>query len=232
MKNLSVYDNKFLNTNSRGVRGTKECLYEKDEDITRILILGDSYTFGAEVGDTETFSFYLQETLPQTEVINFGVHGYGHDQMLIYYRKEGVKYNPDIVILGFIFDDMVRNILKFKDYSKPMFISKNGELKLQNVPVPPPEKTLKKERFRLKLVDLLYILYHKISWKNGKNTKKMYQKSTFILKELIDEIEDSGATPVFIYLPSYYQLDLFPKETIPPYANTEDYKKEKSTGEE
>jgi hypothetical protein len=36
-----------------------------------------------EVSDDETYSFYLQEMLPQAEIINMGAHGYGHDQMLI-----------------------------------------------------------------------------------------------------------------------------------------------------
>jgi hypothetical protein len=42
------------------------------------LILGDSFTFGDEVSDNETYSYYLQQMLPHTEVINMGVHGYGH----------------------------------------------------------------------------------------------------------------------------------------------------------
>ena len=36
----------------------------------------------------------LQALLPKTEVINLGVHGYGHDQMLIRFNEEGVKYHP------------------------------------------------------------------------------------------------------------------------------------------
>jgi hypothetical protein len=50
--------------------------------------------------------------------INMGVHGYGHDQMLILFGEEGVKYEPDIVILGFLPLDMARNVLKFRDFAK------------------------------------------------------------------------------------------------------------------
>ena len=50
---------------------------------------------------------YFQELLPQAEVINFGVHGYGHDQMLIFFKEEGVKYKPDVVILGFVYQDLL-----------------------------------------------------------------------------------------------------------------------------
>ena len=53
-------------------------------------MLGDSFTFGEDVGDDETYSHHLEQLLPGTEVINLGVHGYGHDQMLIYLREEGI----------------------------------------------------------------------------------------------------------------------------------------------
>ena len=55
--------------------------------------------------------------LPQAEIINMGVHGYGHDQMLIFLKEEGIKYKPDIVLLGFLHMDMFRNMLDFRDFS-------------------------------------------------------------------------------------------------------------------
>jgi hypothetical protein len=67
-----------------------------------------SFTFGQEVGDDETWSCFLQNLLPGSEVINFGVQAYGHDQMLLYLQEEGIKYHPDIVILGFVSMDMRR----------------------------------------------------------------------------------------------------------------------------
>lgn len=81
--------------------------------------------------------------LPHTEVINLGVHGYGHDQMLILLKEEGVKYEPDIVILGFMPIDMSRNLLKFRDFAKPRFILKGGKLKFTGSPVPRPEDILR-----------------------------------------------------------------------------------------
>jgi hypothetical protein len=88
--------------------------------------------------------------LPSAEIINMGVHGYGQDQMLIFLQEEGIKYKPDIVILGFITADMSRNILQFRDYTKPRFIVERGRLQLIGSPVPPPEYFLKWEWARLK----------------------------------------------------------------------------------
>lgn len=198
---MPVFENCTLNTNSRGIRGESEYAYEKPAGKKRILVLGDSFTFGEEVNDTETYAYYLQQLLPGTEVINFGVHGYGHDQMLLYLREEGVKYRPDIVLLGFIDDDMYRNMVGFRDYAKPSFKMVNGQLALLNSPVTSPDDMLKQEFFRLKFVDVLTMLHQKILWKSGANAKKMEDLTAAILDEIAATSGEIGATPVFVYLP-------------------------------
>jgi hypothetical protein len=86
-----------VSSNSTGIRGKTEYSYNKIPGKARILILGDSFTFGGEVSDNETYPFYLQQMVPNCEAINFGVYGYGHDQMLVYLKEEGLKYKPDII---------------------------------------------------------------------------------------------------------------------------------------
>ena len=138
LRDVPVPGGKLLNSNSKGVRGRREHAGEKAPGTTRILVLGDSFTFGEDVGDDETYSHHLEQLLPGTEVINLGVHGYGHDQMLIYLREEGIRYRPDIVILGFLTGDMERNVLSFRDYAKPRFVLDGGKPALRHSPVPPP----------------------------------------------------------------------------------------------
>jgi hypothetical protein len=170
------------------------------------LILGDSFTFGTGVNDTETYSYYLQTMLPETEVINCGVHAYGNDQMLIYLKEEGIKYNSDIILLGFIAADMKRNLLSFFTYAKPRFAVVDNKLVLENSPVPPPDTFINKEGFKLKFFDLLYILYQKCLWRFGLNTGKMETLTTAILDEMVATIKLSGAVPVFVYLPVISEL--------------------------
>jgi hypothetical protein len=100
LRHVQLPDGTVVSSTSRGIRGTKEYTYDKPADALRILTVGDSFTFGEQVRDDQTWSYYLQNLLPGSEVLNFGVHGYGHDQMLLYLREEGIKYHPDIVILG------------------------------------------------------------------------------------------------------------------------------------
>ncbi len=201
LRNESVFDNKILNTNSSGFRGQVDYHNVKDQKRTRIVILGDSYTFGDEVSDNETYSHYLQELLPETEIVNLGVHGYGHDQMLILFKENQEELNPDIVILGFVYIDIYRNGLKFNDYSKPKFELDSGNLLLKNSPVPNPEIVLKSEWMRLKFIDLLRITHHRIINKLGIYKQRTERVTTNILNELISEILESGAKPVFFYLP-------------------------------
>ncbi|HNW43218.1 MAG TPA: GDSL-type esterase/lipase family protein [Elusimicrobiales bacterium] len=195
-----VFGGKVLSTNSKGIRGKTEYTYGKSSK-KRILILGDSFTFGEEVNDTEAYPSRLQELLPASEVINFGVHGYAHDQMLIYLKEEGIKYRPDIIILGIVSNDIQRNILRFRDYAKPKFKIMDGKLKLENSPVPAPGEYLKREPYRSKLADLLDLFRQVYRQKRGLDDQEMGTVTVAILDELIAVARQNGAVPVLVYLP-------------------------------
>lgn len=199
VRGLEVFPGMTLNTNSKGVRGIVEFPYARTWKAPRILVLGDSFTFGDEVNDYETYPYFLQQLLPHSEVINFGVHGYGHDQMLLYYLEEGKKYAPDIVILGFYSGDMDRNMLSFRDYAKPRFALEGSQLFLANTPVPPPQ-TMHTEIWQLKIVDLWNILYSNFERKSGQYQSRRAKISYAILEELVKNIRQSGAVPLFAYL--------------------------------
>ena len=208
IRDLIAWDNKIVNSNSKGLRGKLEYSYNKPANKIRILILGDSFTFGEEVSDTETYSYYLQQLLPDVEVINLGVHAYGHDQMLLYFNEEGIKYKPDIVILGFVYDDMHRNILMFYDYAKPKFELVNNTLKLKNTPVPSPETIIKKEFYRSKFIDLLSILYYLIDNKRGGVERREKEITWAIFDEMIRTTNKIGAKLVFASLPAACPMNL------------------------
>ena len=200
MRDMVIYDGIMtVSSNSKGIRGKVEYPYKKSEGKIRILIFGDSFTFGEEVNDTETYAYYLQEMLPDTEVINLGVMGYGHDQMLLYLKEEGVKYKPDIVILGYMTMDEIRNLLSFRDYAKPRFVLVSNKLKLTNVPVPTPESILKNELFKPKIFTLLSLLKRRQEATLLAEERKVTEA---ILAEMVKTINSIGAIPIFVYLPS------------------------------
>ncbi|HWX24140.1 MAG TPA: SGNH/GDSL hydrolase family protein, partial [Vicinamibacteria bacterium] len=106
LKGERVFGDKTLSSSAMGVRGSEERSYRKTQGSARILVFGDSFTFGEDVSDDETYPFFLERTLGGIEVLNCGVQGYGHDQMFLYLREEGLRYKPDVVLLGFVAQDM------------------------------------------------------------------------------------------------------------------------------
>jgi len=196
----------IVNSNSRGLRGASEYSQEKPEGITRIVVLGDSFTFGEEVGDRETFSFHLQQLIPNSEVLNLGIHGYGHDQMLLYLKEEGVRYRPDLVLLGFMPDDMERNVLSFRDYAKPRFGVTAGRLELLTGPILRPEETRAAELWRSKFADLFTMARSRYEWRSGKTSKFTRDLTFALLDEMKATAESAGARAAFAYLPVYGEI--------------------------
>ena len=78
--------------------------------LVRISAYGDSFTFGDEVENNETYPFFLSQ-LTQSNVINYGVSAYGTDQALKSLEKNlrnGKR--TDVVVLEFIQDSIKRNM--------------------------------------------------------------------------------------------------------------------------
>ncbi len=207
IRNMSVFNGKILNSNSKGLRGKTEYEYQRTPGKRRIVILGDSFTFGEEVSDDETYSHYLESALPNTEVLNLGVQGYGNDQMLLYLKEEGVKYHPDIVILGFAYLDIYRNLWSFFAYAKPRFKLVPGGLELTNVPVPTPDRVLAEEPYRLKLLDLTVILREKLWWRFGITDTRARQLTKLLFDEIVRTARSIQAVPVFVDMPVGDEID-------------------------
>lgn len=100
-----------------------------------ISLYGDSYTFGADVVNKDTWGNVLADTLGR-RVANYGVYAYGTDQAYLRF-KNNTQDTAKIVILGHLSRDILRNVTR--NYSfignidfvalKPKFtLSKDNEL--------------------------------------------------------------------------------------------------------
>jgi len=106
-----------------------------------ILAVGDSFTFGDEVSDWETWPAQLEE-LSGIRVIKAGVSAYGVDQAFLRARRLLSRYRFSTVIFSFIPDDIRRSQMSVAwGWSKPYFDLKRGQLTLENFPIPPPRKS-------------------------------------------------------------------------------------------
>jgi hypothetical protein len=128
-----------IKINSLGLRGPEIDIRPK-RGIRRILLLGDSFAFGAGVDNKHTFSAHLGRRLgPAFEVVNMGVTGYSTDQELILFEELGAKLHPKLVLLLMCDNDFEANTLDFvnKMNYKPYFeLGRGGVLLRRNNPVP------------------------------------------------------------------------------------------------
>jgi hypothetical protein len=106
-----------------------------------ILAVGDSFTFGDEVSDWETWPANL-ENLSGRRVINAGVFGYGIDQAFLRARSLLNRYRFSTVIFSFVQEDVRRCQWSQRGVTgKPYFDFRDGRLTLENVPVPAPSSS-------------------------------------------------------------------------------------------
>jgi len=100
-----------VTVNNLGLRG-RDLSPAKTPGATRILCLGDSYTFGAYVDDTETWPAQLEEILKERnpardlDVVNAGISGFTIVDELDFLKEHGLDLQPDIVVLAFVLNDL------------------------------------------------------------------------------------------------------------------------------
>ena len=98
--------------NSQGLRDNNYSL-EKPEGVFRIVVIGDSATFGYNIEVNETYPKILEQTLFKKEegieVINFGVTGYNGGQEFFLLKEKVLKYNPNLIIIGHYLNDPDEN---------------------------------------------------------------------------------------------------------------------------
>ena len=95
--------------NSKGLRD-REYPYEKPAGKKRILVLGDSVAFGYGAKMEETFAKQWENWAHQNggenlEIINSGVPAYTTTQEVRWFETEGLRYQPDAVVVAYVMND-------------------------------------------------------------------------------------------------------------------------------
>lgn len=91
---------------AQGLRD-REYANPKPDGVTRVLVLGDSITYGINVAAAATFSEQTEQSLGgQVEVINAGVAGYTPYNELLFFREAGRRFEPDVVVVAFSLNDV------------------------------------------------------------------------------------------------------------------------------
>ena len=94
-------------TNAQGLRAAN-WVRPKPADVTRIVVVGDSMTFGWGVESTEAYGKVAERRLgeqrPEStiEVINMGRPGANPADYLRYVRQYACQLAPDVIVIGFV----------------------------------------------------------------------------------------------------------------------------------
>jgi len=143
--------------NGQGLRMDREVPLERTPGVRRLLLVGDSMTFGHGVNTEERFGEKLEGLVNDLEVVNFGVPGTGTDQQYLLYARDGVDFDADLVVLCYLTENIRRNAIDARVMAggeslrpKPQFVLRDGELVLTNVPVPDVVLPLDEEYRRLR----------------------------------------------------------------------------------
>lgn len=212
-----------LSYNSHGYR-VPEHSFEKPDTVRRIILIGDSFVDGSEVGDQEVFSWHLQEQLPCVEVINLGVYGYSTAQELVTLERVGLRYDPDLVLVFTITRDFEDNLKNYNEFGPiPRFLPDGDSLRFEGtdhpsarevfraVTLPVPGRT-----FLFRHSHLYYLLNRRIYQRfkydrmrairheqaaalSLESQRDLYRRLIVRMKGL-SEVSGAEFLPVFIYL--------------------------------
>ncbi len=113
-----------ISTDEHGFRGPSHAI-PKPAGTKRVLFLGDSVTIGWGVDDDETFVELTEKALSETtgeswECVNSGHMGYDTTQELATFEEVGLLYEPDLVVLVFVDNDVVSTHLVLQQQADPL----------------------------------------------------------------------------------------------------------------
>lgn len=103
------YKQRLVETNMEGLRDDNFSM-KPAKGTKRILVLGDSFTFGIGVNSTERYTDIMERRLKRDsgsyEVINAGIAGYGAQDYLNFFKERGRNYEPEVVIISLSQNDI------------------------------------------------------------------------------------------------------------------------------
>lgn len=90
--------------------------YAVESSKDEIWIFGCSFTHGWTLNDDETYPWLLQQQLPEVEVVNFGVSGYGTLQSMLQFQEALEKRpKPRLVVIAYAsFHDQRNTLLRLR----------------------------------------------------------------------------------------------------------------------
>ena len=108
--------------NEYGFRRKKNMSRQKPPNITRVIVFGDSQTYGGGVEYNQTFSYFAEQQLGESwEILNAGLSGYRSLNIFRLMRQRMLEFEPDIFVVNSMLydspaeDGQLHNTTQFQD---------------------------------------------------------------------------------------------------------------------
>ena len=142
-------------------------------------------------------------------LLNYGVGGYGVDQIALLYENTIDKYKDPFVVFSLMNYDLDRSILSVRTGQKPYYEVRNDSLILSGMPINPnPENFFKENPIRFKSFLFRKFLYGKMNLlpkkitayfkDEAKNREKKKKVNSMILKEVVEDLRKRKIDFVFL----------------------------------
>jgi lysophospholipase L1-like esterase len=122
-----------VSVNSHGLRD-EEFPLARPPGERRILALGDSFTFALGVAFEDLYVQQLERMLAERrpgerfQVINTGIGGYNTRQELLFLLARGFAFQPDVITVGFYWNDLVFNEAPLPDVTTTPVLEPGAKL--------------------------------------------------------------------------------------------------------
>jgi lysophospholipase L1-like esterase len=115
-----------------------------------MMFIGDSFVWGVDAEADERFTELLRASLPNYQIVNAGVSGYGTDQEFLLLQRLWGTIKPNVLVLMFCSTNDRRDNssnVRYDDYQKPYFTIENDKLVVHNQPVPASRQLYIRQNF-------------------------------------------------------------------------------------
>jgi len=180
---------------------------EKSEHTFRIIALGDSFTIGEAINISMTYPKVLEKKLNENkkdfnyEVLNFGVGAYSTYQEIELLKQKGLKYHPDIVLVGYLPND-IENITRVSELKQVLV----WEYKQKNITFTIWDYKIHEEAFTL--------LHNEMQ-------NMSFEEAFAIVKQPLDELynisKENNLSVMIVYFPA--EEFLYGKEQLDALKN-------------
>ncbi|MFO0733741.1 MAG: hypothetical protein U0361_22840 [Nitrospiraceae bacterium] len=181
-----------------------------------ILLYGDSFAQCASAASGECFHQILNSNpsfAGSRYMLNYGVGGYGLDQMLLLLRETLPLYKRAMAIVGVFTDDLDRSVMGFRIGQKPYFELDGRGLQLHGVPIDPdPVRYLNDHPVDIRSYLLQFVLHSNhaprvlVDYLAGRAIQKIESIGTRLLEGTIEHLRARNIPFLFIIFSSLDEM--------------------------